>query len=97
MSSRIIDHSKSGVGRIGPRFVGGRSMPPTAANRAWMAWPRFFGALGLADNLPQDIARLFLHRPAMLGGAHTQAALYIIVEIANRYAGHGTLRLQCQS
>jgi hypothetical protein len=53
--------------------------------------------VGLADNLPQDIARLFLHRPAMFGRANAQAALYIVVKIPNRYACHGTLRLQCQS
>ncbi|MDZ4138299.1 MAG: hypothetical protein U1D66_05405, partial [Erythrobacter sp.] len=52
---------------------------------------------GLSDNLPQDVARLFLHRPAMLGRPHAQAALHIIVEVSNRYAGHGTLRLHCQS
>ncbi len=51
---------------------------------------------GLADNSSQNIARLLLHRAAVLGRTHTQAALYIVVKIANRDAGHDFLRLQAQ-
>jgi len=50
----------------------------------------------LADYLTQDVAGLFLHRPAMFSRAHTQAALHIVVEVANRDAGHDFLRLQLQ-
>jgi hypothetical protein len=32
----------------------------------------------------------------MFGGAHAQAALYVIVKVANRYAGHDTLRFKGQ-
>ena len=49
---------------------------------------------GLADNLSQDIAGLFFHGTSVFSRAHTQAAFHIIVKVPNRYAGHGTLRLQ---
>ena len=54
---------------------------------------KVLGRAGLADNLPQDIARLLFHRAAMFSRTHAQAALHIIVEVPTRYAGQGTLRL----
>uniref|UniRef100_UPI004047F36E hypothetical protein n=1 Tax=Yoonia sp. TaxID=2212373 RepID=UPI004047F36E len=51
---------------------------------------------GLADNLPQYIASLFLHRSAVFGSAHAKATLHIIVEVSNRYARHRILRLHLQ-
>jgi hypothetical protein len=51
------------------------------------------GAL-LANDLPQDFPRLLLHGSTMFGGAQAQATLYIVVKIADRYAGDGILRSQ---
>ncbi len=42
---------------------------------------------GLCDRLPQDLPTLFLHRAAMLGGAHAEPALEVVLEIADCDAG----------
>ena len=36
----------------------------------------------------EDETCLLLHRTVMLGGAHSQARLHVVVEIADRYARH---------
>lgn len=84
-----MDHSKSGVDRIGIRKDCTSSTPHSAENRAWTALTEVPWRAGLTDNRPQDIARLRVHRAAMFGCPRAEAAFHIIVKIPNRYAGHG--------
>ena len=45
-----------------------------------------------ADGAAQDVAGFLLHRAAVLGRAHTQPALQLVVEVADCDARHGRFR-----